>query len=580
MSAEGGITTVYDCKSKWASWKKNSPQFTGDFTDKGALSKLISKPKRGANAYFQWIKYGEWTTPLFDLDDRCRSLEEATEQTRKFVSWAETTCAKMFGYSTQREIEQNIAVRTAVGPDVKHDGLFKASCHVNVRGYMLLWEDHKRMLWRDGDEENSLFEEWRVNLPDKFDPTETAEQRAKGCIDSIYANGRAMRMINSAKPGDLTRSSTPAEFSFGKVSCSKKSLWKHVPTTNLEGHYINLTHDMSQIIPYYRHQTSEEEVQDEEAEDEEAEDEEAEDEEDGPLPDVAMPEQPLEGVLPSLVQFCDEDRTAVGPHLFKFSATDVCQLLSHCPASSYKDWYRIGTFMKNKTRKLFDDPFQVFMAWSQTSEAHWSGTKKITEKLLRDDHWKGWNDKTINFGSLRYITQYASKEGEEFVLNWKVDKCVRDIFAKGKGTGDLTESDLARILVHFTGLAFKGNPDGTANQNERLFQLGNGNIWRGRSKISMSDWIERILRFEVIKPALAYNVKVHAEAPGDTDKVAEDKEKRQKAFHKKLSGLYGDAQKNLGDSGLQDSIYNQLRRKHVSDGQSVQWNPYDKLQTK
>eukprot|EP01051_Picozoa_sp_SAG22_P000212 SAG22_NODE_4_length_44774_cov_362.122149_33_plen_77_part_00 len=40
------------------------------------------------------------------------------------------------------------------------------------------------------------------------------------------------------------------------------------------------------------------------------------------------------------------------------------------------------------------------------------------------------------------------------------------------------------------------------------------------------------------------------------------------------------AQKNLGDSGLQDSIYNHLRRKHVSDGQSVQWNPYDKLQTK
>eukprot|EP01051_Picozoa_sp_SAG22_P009592 SAG22_NODE_808_length_7080_cov_4.802034_6_plen_68_part_01 len=65
-------------------------------------------------------------------------------------------------------------------------------------------------------------------------------------------------------------------------------------------------------------------------------------------------EQPLEGVLPSLVQFCDEDRTILGPHRFKFSATDVCQLLSHCPASSYKDWWRIGTFMKNKTRKLFD----------------------------------------------------------------------------------------------------------------------------------------------------------------------------------------------------------------------------------
>eukprot|EP01051_Picozoa_sp_SAG22_P037518 SAG22_NODE_18765_length_281_cov_536.197802_1_plen_51_part_10 len=40
-----------------------------------------------------------------------------------------------------------------------------------------------------------------------------------------------------------------------------------------------------------------------------------------------MPEQPLDGVLPSLVQFCDENRTTVGPHLFEFSDSDETVVL-------------------------------------------------------------------------------------------------------------------------------------------------------------------------------------------------------------------------------------------------------------
>eukprot|EP01051_Picozoa_sp_SAG22_P012831 SAG22_NODE_1372_length_4577_cov_3.556052_3_plen_123_part_00 len=93
-------------------------------------------------------------------------------------------------------------------------------------------------------------------------------------------------------------------------SRSKSSLWKHVPTANLEGDYENLTQGgMEDMFEYYNRKLDEVS----EGDGDQAEDEEAEDEEGGPLPDVAMPEQPLDGVLPSLVQFCDENRTVVGP---------------------------------------------------------------------------------------------------------------------------------------------------------------------------------------------------------------------------------------------------------------------------
>lgn len=106
--AQQPVTRIWDCqdfvKYSGVDWEKPLAKL-GD--DKEGIKQYIeSKTARG---YHQRLKTGDWCNPVFDLDDRCDSKEEAEEQTLTFCDYAETTIARYFGIKGRDAIMSRIA---------------------------------------------------------------------------------------------------------------------------------------------------------------------------------------------------------------------------------------------------------------------------------------------------------------------------------------------------------------------------------------------------------------------------------------------------------------------------------------
>ena len=219
-------------------------------------------------------------------------------------------------------------------------------------------------------------------------------------------------------------------------------------------------------------------------------------------------------VLPVLAPFVT-DQYCFDNTRNKWTSQDVCAFLSHLsPEVGYSDWWKVGSFLRNAGRVLFADSFQVFHTWSNQASADYKKKKAEGKKIvlkgsdidpnwLRTFHWNNWNKNVFTVGTLRYIVKWSSKEGEEFAKKWGTHSVVTSIFENG--VGRLTESDLARYMIQFTGGSYVGISNPMVNKSGRLFELGNGNIWRARTEISMAKEIEVVLRFQILAQCKSYN---------------------------------------------------------------------------
>eukprot|EP01050_Picozoa_sp_SAG11_P013365 SAG11_NODE_1555_length_4693_cov_10.707009_1_plen_1417_part_10 len=241
----------------------------------------------------------------------------------------------------------------------------------------------------------------------------------------------------------------------------------------------------------------------------------------------------------------------------------ILELLSHLPANlCYKDWFRVGCFIKHCCRNIFTEPYEVFKKWSALSSAHgWDDQGQ--PEFNFDEQWDSWGrEYQKSFETFRYIVKHTTEEGQDFVEKSTLDNLQTVMYKTPKRK--LGPADLARFMVSYQGHDFLGNPSEQAQI--KLFELGNGNIWIPRTKTSMSKPIEDVIRFKLLEPCYIEAekaAKIQAEKePGD-DKPDSKKlvalQARQAMFDKLvLEYSKSVARKNIGQELVDQCCYDKL----------------------
>ena len=142
------------------------------------------------NGYSQEI-FQDWVVnPFLDLDDATDNEEDARQQTKVMLDWANTELPPLLGLSN-REARDTVAVSctTRANPDPKKTG-WKVSVHVCVNGIRVKWADQPEYFKQKGV---------LASMPRKFkNPDEDIFD------ESIYKNGgvsgQILRLVNNHNP--------------------------------------------------------------------------------------------------------------------------------------------------------------------------------------------------------------------------------------------------------------------------------------------------------------------------------------------------------------------------------------------
>eukprot|EP01051_Picozoa_sp_SAG22_P016779 SAG22_NODE_2444_length_2565_cov_1.469586_1_plen_753_part_00 len=593
-----GVTPHYNLVDGTEAHVKNA---VFQFTDK---KKLIDAGKMmvdddnnvlsGPN-YFQDIYGDDWSKVFLDLDDGdFATLEEAQEQTEKMKTWCLTTLPEILEIKSRDDIAKWIAISDSTGAK---EGGFAASLHVCVGRWKIKWADHYKLLFVNGNEKMGLQERWKVGLPPMNKAPPKDKPYRKNVIDgTIYCKGRLMRMLYSAKAEYPARILSP-------VTCTRAA-YRHIPTIGLDLDGCEVLEHLAPPVEAKEpepEQSKEKEAKEEKEKKKEEEKEKKKEEKkkkkeekekkkkcrdpdsireyDGWVNADVL--EPLRKYQTEAYNY-DEARN-------KFSSEDVCLYLSKLsPELGYGDWWKVGSFLRNKGRGLFADSFEVFHAWSNLASPEYKKKKAAAGKLqlkgddidpawLRTTYWNCWNQDSFSFGTLRYIVCWSSEEGKKFDAEWGTHSVVVSIFENGFGR--LGESDLARYMMQYTGAHYIGEPGRRAE--DQMFQLGNGNIWRPRTELSMAKGIEDVLRFEILGQCYSYNRKIH-EVTADMDETtATAIGDKQDMWNSVLSELYGynpKAGNSLSKLSFRKTIFQNLRTENIRN--EIKWNPWTPLLTK